>query len=398
MKHATRNHGNFHIFYLGLLFLFISACTSDEHTALDQSDNTEAILKEQFHDYEIIEINHDYVLNQVKNADKVVFNGSDFINDGSEDSDLQFDLERRNFETEDFQVIEVNRDGSEKVIEVPEHHVFVGSNDSEHKSSFFIINEESIRFQYHRADQMFSVEPLSDYLPGVDETQFIRYDVDDFITNGHSCGVNELVSEDLSDQDSDTGKKSRTYYVDVTAMGDFSLYTKYRFLGGTNVMTSWMYWNVVSGNARFQAWNGVPVQLRLKRLYYYPYYDGLTDNTGGLLIDWFKFVQRRNWLRTSDVAILYTGNDVDLSGFAFDQTICNSYYGDNGPVAFVKHEYSSYRAQNVTAHEIAHILGHGSPQHSSGGLMSTSVSSWYMQQGSRDQVTNWLSSHNNCLY
>lgn len=398
MKHSSKNCWNSYTFYFGFFILLISACTSEEYTAIDQEDNTEAILKEQFHDYEIVEINQDFVYDQVKHSDKVTLVATDFITGGENDKKLSFDLERRHYETEDFQIIQVNSDGSETVIDAPKHHVFVGSNNSENESSLFMISEEFLRFQYHFSDEMISVEPLSDYITDAKKSQFIRYKGSDFITRDKGCGLSD--TEDVSDileQDSDRSNKSVTYYVDVTAMGDYALYNKYRYLGGTNAMTSWMYWNVVSGNARFQAWNGVPVQLRLKRLYYYPFYDGLTDNTGGLLIDWFNFVQRRSWLQTSDVAILYTGNNVNLSGLAFDYTICQPYSGHNGPVAFVKHEYSSYRAQNVTAHEIAHILGHGNPQHT-GGLMSPSVSSWNMLPESKSQITRWLRGIRNCLY
>lgn len=406
-------------FYLPVLMLVaLISCQdiSEEEQSFIADDPQYSSLDQQFQHYEIIKIDNKKLWDEVKNqiSGEVSINFGDFISSPSSISSWTFKLFKKEVEAPDFKLLEAVADGEFKEVEMAETHVLMGKSVLTGKSVkkqaniLLGITEENVRFHVAEDDNIYMLEPVTDYVSSGQKDEYIKYEVSDLInTKDHVCGVEDdhSLQIDLESIPS-TNKSSANYIVEVSALGDFALYKK--FWRNGSYTSSWMYWRIVNASLRYHHYGNFPLELRIKSIMYYPFQDyiGTATDANPFLDSWFSFVKRNSWLPKGDVTLLFTGTDKvlgtqDIVGHAFWGTICEPIAPYNsGPVAFVEHQWSTYNVDNVVAHEVGHILGHqGHSVGYLGGFMTVGVADWRLTTAVKSVIQTFLNNYQNsrCL-
>jgi len=409
MKNLKIKLGLFSLLAILAVSLFLTSCEQDAIIS-NVNESTYSVLDEKFGNYEIVDIDNNEVWKSVKKQihGEVNLDMRAATPPNSTLSDLSFKMNRIQVEADDFKMTLVGEGGEITEVQPPETHVMVGQLNDGIGEIMMGITEDNFRAEIIEDGDVYMVEPLSDYIKDAESNRYIKYNVNDIVNDKvYSCGLDSKDSHVETSQSIDdyiTTTKAGNYIVEVSYLGDFELYEK--LWSNTSSAFNWMYWRIVYGSRRYYLYNNFPVELRIKeaRLYNFPGVHPATSvhNDQHFLIEWHQFVKRNSWFTKGDVNILFTGKDTtspivgDVVASAFANTICNSVYGDNGPVCYVEHQWDLYMVNNAVAHEVGHILGYGTG-HSNSGFMISNASQHQMNQETKDAISNHLSSNGNCL-
>jgi len=252
------------------------------------------------------------------------------------------------------------------------------------------------------------IEPLSDYTSDAKPNEYVKYNVADIITTEeHTCGFDqspievEIDETDVPDNIED--RAANCLKVEVMYLGDYDLY-RYKFNSNFNTAGTWMYWRLVYAGQRYYSYNGFPVNLILKQGWLVTGNTttvATSSNPGTAVVQWKNFANSRaSWIKRGDANVLFTGRDLGgagILGIGIKRSICNSYTTTQAPYAFVEHQSNSLFSNNLTAHEIGHILG---AEHSSSGFMTSTVSSSTsstMSTQTRNEINGWIWNNRSCL-
>jgi hypothetical protein len=413
MKKLKLKFGFFSILAILTVSILVTSCEQDEiKTEITEMGNNEieidrADLSQRFGKYEIFEINNNVLWNSVKSQlpGSVNLNLEIATSLNSPLSNLSFNLNRIEVEADEFKMLLIEEGDILTEVNAPETHVLLGQLENGHGKVMVGITKENFRAEVINDEEMYLIEPLSDYVKNASTNQYIKYNTKEIINDEESsCGLTEVNQNEglieLGNQQ--TNRSAGNDIVEISALGDYDLYQRNWYSSSNSF--SWMYWRMVRGGLRYHYYNNFPVQFRIKAYYLYTFPAVVAtdvNNGDGFLSQWLTFLQYNTWFNRGDANILFTGkntflNGLDIVGNAYANTICNSIYGWNGPACYVEHQWNSYRADNATAHEVGHIIGHGT-WHSVNGFMMQDAAQWTMNPASKTRISNHLAVHSNSI-
>jgi len=162
-----------------------------------------------------------------------------------------------------------------------------------------------------------------------------------------------------------------------------------------------MYWRFYYGNKRYNAYNNVGLDWRLRSAYLYSAYSSRnynpkTKSNKTTFVQECSAFYNYSWYNKGDVNYFFTGDDVEgvigkADGIA---RMCNQ---PSRAFSFGEWRSSTYQAQNLMAHEVGHTMG-CSHDLSSNNFMNKYSSKWNTTIGTnaRGNIL-WYLGYNTCL-
>ncbi len=378
------------------LLIFIS-CSEEDQVHLDNEGNAknEEALQKYLSNYEVVDIDFKSIRNTAKQKPSTPVDVN--LNIDSK-PDWNFKLEADPLDvdfTQDFKAFEVKGENEVFEVEMPENHALKGKLGKSTNLSFFLINDEYLEGSIYDQDTEYYLEPLQNYDQKASAEKYVLYKTDDLIPQDEQCTSEDKGGDISMDTDEGIRNVARPWQVEVTMLGDYQLYQKFK---NKSRALNYLYYRLYHTNRRHIN-NNTVARIVTKRLYIYTTYSSRNEYPNGSTLS-VSLNQIRNyynysWYDRGDVNYFITGDRVSGAlGASYFKTICR-----NPRYAFAIGKYlpAGTLANNLMAHETGHIMGMYHDVSRLNIMHPTLNYSMLFTWRSKSQLSNTLNTQNNCL-
>lgn len=393
MKRQTFNWNG--ILLMSLIVTLMLAACSKPGTTDNEESPYEVVLNKHFKNYEIVTIDYDKIYDQAR------IQSSSYISVNlnlEAHPDWNFQMKNDNLDqyfAPDFEMIEIGENDVQTKHQMHEVYAmegFLKSSDQKVIMTFGLGRMEAVIVD---GENEYSIEPLFNYDQSAPENLYVLYKGSELLDNNYTCDNEENAS---TNHLGDSRAVSNPWKVYLTYVGDYQFYQKYYNYSNAS---NYMYWRFYYGNKRYNAYNNVGLDWRLRRSYLYSSsgsanYNPKTKSNKNTFINECSAFYNYGWFVEGNVNYFFTGDNVvgvlgKADGIA---RMCNQ---PSKAFSFGEWRSSTYQAQNLMAHEVGHTMG-CSHDNSSNNFMNASYSKWNTSIGSnaRGNIL-WYLGYNTCL-
>jgi len=354
------------------VFLF-NSCLKDrsafQNDEAIQMDQVKEVIGEHINDFELVFFNHTSLWEEAKNHTSGNFN-LDLRELGNDD--WQFDTEETFLFSDDFELGLIGEGNVITMVEHPEMHFFDGMmSGTDTKIGFSISGDGYMTAEIlDNDDNPIMIEPAFRYAHDAPVGYFVVYRPDQVNDKeaGSTCDHDDISK--LEGKPSGNVNEASCKRNEVTYIGDFALYYSAFNYNWSNAVR-WMADRMKYADRRYWNYNRFPLDITVKRAWLYTSNVKISYQVSNppLFISEFRHFGNRNvsWFNRTDANILFTGYNVkyasgkNIAGKVLGIGYACQYSDDRTSYGFVEEFSNTYRENNVTAHELAHLF-HGTHQ------------------------------------